>query len=446
MLLTYGLLLFSYVFAQLVSGAPLLSKRNLVSIREDLDPLANSKTISDNLELASLDKYPDPDSASVVLSMDKFLSINSGSDYFARKPALEFYPTDSDFERSDVDEIPAMDDNEPFLQGETDMLIRPRNDLAIHARSVESLQKAGQGMQTAGEIMGKVAKAADAIPEVGEIIGTAIQVVATFVKYIGKLLNEVAEDEKESARARGDFTKKVTDQTLKKHPGWLIVTVHPKHTVFFQGQENIDWAHDKTHITTKVGLFEFDVYSARAGIFMNNGDGGYQNWAFSAPQNQLQTYGDQGHRLVYTGGPPKNSKPKSGNCGIHLYQYQKNEKRSNPTNHYTLVVVIKDAAGIVVGFEGNGDTSKPVLVHSQLPLALQITAGEKDSSPLSFTYGKDSWKSNVKPHCTVGSIPGLVQGTSATISGHIQYPHLPGDWKEGLGPGGTRLGFHLDVP
>ncbi|KAJ3926380.1 MAG: hypothetical protein NXY57DRAFT_730618 [Lentinula lateritia] len=298
MLLTYGLLLFSYVFAHLVSGAPLPSKRNLVSIRNDLDPLANSKTISDNLELASLDKYPDPDSASVVLSVDKFLSMNSGSDYFARKPALEFYPTDSDFERSDVDEILAMNDNEPFLQGETDVLIRPRSDLAIHARSVESLQKAGQGMQTAGEIMGKVAKAADAIPEVGEIIGTAIQVVATFVKYIGKLLNEVAEDEKESARARGDFTKKVTDQTLKKHPGWLIVTVHPKHTVFFQGQENIDWAHDKTHITTKVGLFEFDVYSARAGIFMNNGDGGYQNWAFSAPQNQLQTYGDQGHRLV----------------------------------------------------------------------------------------------------------------------------------------------------
>ncbi|KAF8824106.1 hypothetical protein HHX47_DHR9000542 [Lentinula edodes] len=309
MLLTYGLLLFLYVFAQLVSGAPLPSKRNLVSIRNDLDPLANSKTISDNLEFASLHKYPDPDSASVVLSTDKFLSMNRGSDYFARKPAMEFYP--ADFERSDVDEISAMDDNESMLpEGETDLVIRSRNDLAIHARTVESLQTAGKGMQSAGEIMGKVAKAADAIPEVGEIIGTAIQVVATFVKYIGKLLNEVAEAEKESA-----------------------------HTIPFHS----------------------------------------------------------------TGGPPKNSKPKSGNCGIHLYQYQKNEKRSNPTNHYTLVVVIKDAAGTIVGFEGNGDTSKPVLVRSQLPLALQITAGEKDSSPLTFTYGKDTWKSNVKSHCTVGS-------------------------------------------
>ncbi|KAJ3912071.1 hypothetical protein F5877DRAFT_72700 [Lentinula edodes] len=407
MLLTYGLLLFLYVFAQLVSGAPLPSKRNLVSIRNDLDPLANSKTISDNLEFASLHKYPDPDSASVVLSTDKFLSMNRGSDYFARKPAMEFYP--ADFERSDVDEISAMDDNESMLpEGETDLVIRSRNDLAIHARTVESLQTAGKGMQSAGEIMGKVAKAADAIPEVGEIIGTAIQVVATFVKYIGKLLNEVAEAEKESAHwrvyeesYRPDFES--LERYTLEHPGWLIVTVHPKHTVFFQGQENIDWAHDKTHITTKVGFFEFDVYSARAGIFMNDGDGGYQNWAFSAPQNKLQTYGDQGHRLVYTGGPPKNSKPKSGNCGIHLYQYQKNEKRSNPTNHYTLVVVIKDAAGTIVGFEGNGDTSKPVLVRSQLPLALQITAGEKDSSPLTFTYGKDTWKSNVKSHCTVGS-------------------------------------------
>ncbi|KAJ3723841.1 hypothetical protein C8R42DRAFT_472623 [Lentinula raphanica] len=204
----------------------------------------------------------------------------------------------------------------------------------------------------------------------------------------------------------GSFVKLITDETLKRHPGWLVVTVHPKHSVYFQGREHHDWAHKLVNTTTHLGTFFFHVYSARAGIFINDGDGGYLNWAYSAPADKLQTYGYQGHRLVYKGGAPTTGKPKSGNCGLHVYQYQMHEKSVNPVGHYTVVAIVKDAAGLVVGFEGDGNASAGTLVHSQLPNPLRIKAGTTDSAPLMFGYGKDIWKSDNKARCKVGSYDG----------------------------------------
>ncbi|KAJ3738803.1 hypothetical protein DFH05DRAFT_1516325 [Lentinula detonsa] len=283
----------------------------------------------------------------------------------------------------------------------TDLAVRSSSDLVIHGRSAAKLQKAGDGLKKAGSVLGKVAKGADAIPEVGEIIGTAIQVVASFLKFLGSIFGAIAKAERESAAARGEFTQKVTDQTLKKHPGWLVVTVHPKHTTWFQGNEHTDWSHSTTSIKTATGTYHFDVYAARAGIFMNDGDGGYMNWAYSAPAAQLKAVGYQNHRLVYTGGAPKNH-PNSGNCAFHVYQFQKNEKKQNPVNHYTIVAIIKDAKGVIVGFEGDGDGSKPVPVSSQLHDPLTITTGPNDKSALSFSFGKDKWNSDAKSRCSVG--------------------------------------------
>ncbi|KAH7869576.1 uncharacterized protein C8R40DRAFT_725722 [Lentinula edodes] len=138
---------------------------------------------------------------------------------------------------------------------------------------------------------------------------------------------------------------------------------------------------------------------ARAGIFMNDGDGGYMNWAWAAPHDKIKAIGYQNHRLVFTGGAPKNH-PASGKCGVHIYQFQKNEKKANPVNHYTIVAIIKDAKGTVVGFQGDGDGSNPVLVASQLHDPLTITTGPKDKSPLSFSLGKTKW--NSKSQCSVG--------------------------------------------
>ncbi|KAJ3982828.1 hypothetical protein F5890DRAFT_296312 [Lentinula detonsa] len=395
-----GFLFLLYVFAQVVMGAPIRITRNLDN---DFDsPVGGGLTITDDIvDFSLLDFHPD--FLSVGSSAGSWHSSNKELEHPSTTFPSEFFPSDREFVSVNVDQISDMKEEALPPSGETDLVIRPHTDLVVHSRSIKSLEKASKGMDTAGEVLGKVAKAADAIPEVGEIVGPAVQVVSWCVKLIGKLLNGVAEAERAAAHARGDFTQKVTDETLKEHPGWLVVTVHPKHTIYFQGQENIDWAQKTTSITTKVGVFQFKVYSARAGIFINDGDGGPENWAYSALADKLQAYGSQGHRLVYEGGAPPSGKPKSGSCGFHVYQYQKNEKSSNPTNHYTLVVVIKDAAGIIVGFEGNGDASTAVLVHSQLPQALQITAGPEDKSPLTFTYGKDTWKSDDKDRCKVGS-------------------------------------------
>ncbi|KAJ3998670.1 hypothetical protein F5050DRAFT_1743216 [Lentinula boryana] len=296
----------------------------------------------------------------------------------------------SDFESMDHDSIPS-----------TDLAIRLGSNLVLVGRDAAKLQKTGNTLTKTGKALGKAAKGADAVPEIGEIVGTAIQVVATFLKLLGHIFNGIAEAERKSAHARGEFTQKVTDQTIKEHPGWLVVTVHPKHTTFFQGNEHTDWSHSTTSIKTVTGTYKFDVYAARAGIFSNDGDGGYQNWAWSAPSQHIKLAGYENRRLVFTGGTPQNH-PTSGQCMVHAYQYQKNHKKVNELDHYTIVAVMKDAKGVIVGFEGNGDGSKPVPVSSQLHDSLTIITGPNDNAPLSFSFDKDKWDSNSKSRCSVG--------------------------------------------
>ncbi|KAJ3733955.1 hypothetical protein DFJ43DRAFT_173482 [Lentinula guzmanii] len=301
----------------------------------------------------------------------------------------------------------------------TELAIRLGSDLVLVSRDATKLQKTGKTLTKTGSALGKAAKGVDAVPEIGEIVGTAIQVVATFLKLLGHIFSGIAEAERKSAHARGEFTQKVTDQTVKEHPGWLVVTVHPKHTIFFQGNEHTDWSHSTTSIktvchflgsvrghhlnfTTQVtGTYKFDVYAARAGIFSNDGDGGYQNWAWSAPSQHIKLAGYENRRLVFTGGTPQNH-PTSGKCMVHAYQYQKNHKKVNELDHYTIVAVMKDAKGVIVGFEGNGDGSKPLPVSSQLHDSLTIITGPNDKAPLSFSFDKDKWDSNSKSRCTVG--------------------------------------------
>lgn len=261
------------------------------------------------------------------------------------------------------------------------------------------LKDAGDAMQTVSGIIDKITPVADALGPEGEALGEALDVVSTFLDIFGQIFSAIGEDQREDAAARGAFTQNVTDGTLKAHPGWNVVTVHPKHTVNFQGSQGPDWYHNTTSLDTHAGNIAFDIYAARAGEFQLNGDGGYMNWAYSGPN--IQAVGDQGHRLIFSGAPPKN-KPASGNCGTHITQYQKNEKNANPVNHYTLDVILKDANGMVVGFNGNGDGSQALNVASQLPNPFTITAGQVDNDPLAFQYGSDKWDSNTKGRCSVG--------------------------------------------
>lgn len=94
----------------------------------------------------------------------------------------------------------------------------------------------------------------------------------------------------------------------------------------------------------------------------------------------------------------------SGQCGVHVTQYQKNEPKSNPTGDYKFDITIKDAAGATIGTK-LGATAKNgvgVDVDSMLPLVLIVTAQKVDDDAVLFKYGDQSWGSNDHQHCKFG--------------------------------------------
>ncbi|KAJ3835685.1 hypothetical protein F5878DRAFT_627273 [Lentinula raphanica] len=394
-----------FVLVQLVDGAPIRIKRNL---DKNSDFVADPTITGKKLELSPLDTNPDPHSLPIMASVGDWDNADGELDPPSPSSFEDFSSFDHDSEHNRLQHISYENDGTLFSSDETAPYMDHSTDLSIYPRAEEGAKEAEAAkiMDNAGSALDKAAKYVDGIPEVGEILGPAVQVVSWVVKAISKLLDGISKAERESAKKRGAFTHNVTEQALKEHPGWLVVTVHPAHSVYFQGREHYDWAHKITTVETHAGIFAFHVYSARAGIFINEGDGGWQNWAYAAPADKLKAYGDQGHRLVYKGGAPTTGKPKSGNCGLHVYQYQMHEKNVNPVGHYTVVAIVKDAAGLIVGFEGDGNASAGTLVRSQLPNSLRIKAGTTDSAPLTFRYGKDMWKSDNKARCKVGSYDG----------------------------------------
>jgi hypothetical protein len=274
-------------------------------------------------------------------------------------------------------------------------------DMVIHPRaSPAQLNSTGNALQNVGTGLGIAGGIADAIPG-GEIVGTALDVVSTVLDLIGQALDGIAEEERESAAERGNFTQNVVSQTLPQHPGWLVVIVKPDHYFYGQGVNGTDWATNSTSITTSEGTIDFDIYAARAGVFMNNGDGGYMNWAYGASLGSaLTTSGFQNHRLTYTGGGPKNSTPASGQCGMHLYQYRAKSKY-NPEDNTVVVAILKDANGMIVGFAGDGNADAGFAIDSALPYTVDIKSGTAKDS-LSFAYAGDNWLNTDSGRCSNG--------------------------------------------
>jgi hypothetical protein len=91
-----------------------------------------------------------------------------------------------------------------------------------------------------------------------------------------------------------------------------------------------------------------------------------------------------------------------GWCGVHVRQYQKNEKGENPSNDYAVEITLYDAKKNTVGTSGFQDApaNKPVPVtNSILPNPFTVTAQSVDSDPLLFAYGSTTWNST---GCKVG--------------------------------------------
>ncbi|KAF9068326.1 hypothetical protein BDP27DRAFT_1448516 [Rhodocollybia butyracea] len=246
----------------------------------------------------------------------------------------------------------------PPSSSDSDIAIRGSGHMTVHRRGKpgEAAQKAGKGMKTAAKVLGQVAQAANEIPEVGPLIAAAVKVIEVLLKILGGIIEELGKLEAEAA----------------------------KHEHLFQGDEHHDWSHRTTHVNTVKGSYTYEVYTARAGVFVNYGDGGWENWAYVPSwqsDHKLVASGWQNHTLQYTGGAPQN-RPKHGQCSLHIFEDQ-------PTKR--LIVIVKDDAGVIIGFTTNADpTSKAgVQVHSQLTGVVSITADKTDK--LTFHAPEDTW-------------------------------------------------------
>ncbi|KAI6085697.1 hypothetical protein F4821DRAFT_260609 [Hypoxylon rubiginosum] len=88
----------------------------------------------------------------------------------------------------------------------------------------------------------------------------------------------------------------------------------------------------------------------------------------------------------------------SGQCGIHVTQFQKNE--NGVGSEYQFTVQIKDAVGDGIGgVKGQAiadRTSFDILPgpSNELPAKLTLTAGSVDSDPITFAYNGQSWSSS----------------------------------------------------
>ncbi|KAJ3572783.1 hypothetical protein NP233_g2851 [Leucocoprinus birnbaumii] len=96
---------------------------------------------------------------------------------------------------------------------------------------------------------------------------------------------------------RGDFVKKLIDTTLKAKPGHQAIVCHPKHTYKFEGERGKDWDHSHAEYQKDAtpGTIGYEIYWFSKGTFELQGDGGWQNWAYTGNPKK-----DGDKKLTYT--------------------------------------------------------------------------------------------------------------------------------------------------
>ena len=86
----------------------------------------------------------------------------------------------------------------------------------------------------------------------------------------------------------------------------------------------------------------------------------------------------------------------TGQCGVHITQYQKNEGPGGDTSKYRFDVTIKDAAGGVIGGVQTAtiDDGGSLAVSSELPYQFIVSVGNVDEDSVSFAYAGQSFSSS----------------------------------------------------
>jgi hypothetical protein len=123
-----------------------------------------------------------------------------------------------------------------------------------------------------------------------------------------------------SWQARIDYTIKMVSDLHARNPSFNYIIVHPKHSIAFDGQKDIDWAHDHEEFDISIGgtiglvpmfysrfihsfdvFFSYEIYAVRSGNFFLQGDGGFTN--VSALSFQLEQADDSlvgFHRAIHS--------------------------------------------------------------------------------------------------------------------------------------------------
>ncbi|EEH19274.2 hypothetical protein PABG_01593 [Paracoccidioides brasiliensis Pb03] len=109
---------------------------------------------------------------------------------------------------------------------------------------------------------------------------------------------------------------------------------------------------------------------------------------------------------------PKTPNPKnpwrSGWCGLHITQYQKNQNQKGwkTGKDFEFDVKIFDAEQKEIGSakREKANTGKSFGIGSMLPYKLIVTAGKYDSSPIEFAYAGAHWDSDNRKQCKISAM------------------------------------------
>ena len=144
-------------------------------------------------------------------------------------------------------------------------------------------QAEAEAAATAGEAAGEEA-ALDAAIATGTATFAAGAAAVIVVLAISATAFVIAKGISDDNGKRGAYTKNFADTASQKYPHYNVVICHPNHTVSPPPGKGSYVIHQHVELGMTVGTCGYDIYFSRKGKafkFVNQGDGGFINWAFN---------------------------------------------------------------------------------------------------------------------------------------------------------------------
>ena len=144
-------------------------------------------------------------------------------------------------------------------------------------------QAEAEAAETAGEAAAEeaVLDAAIATGTASFAAGAAAVVVVLAISAAAFVIAKKISDDNGK---RGAYTENFADTASQKYPHYNVVICHPNHTVSPAPGKGSYVIHQHVELGMTVGTCGYDIYFSRKGKafkFVNQGDGGFINWAFN---------------------------------------------------------------------------------------------------------------------------------------------------------------------